>query len=218
MERTIDSIYGKITYDLVYKNNKNMYARIKNGRIVVTASPFFPVNKVDQFVISNYLKLSNTIKSISVQSFNEFDKVMLLGQTYQIVYTDKKAYIEDRYIYLDGVDPRRSLQDFYMRQAQIYFMKRVNYFTDTFSYFPKPIVKLRYMRTMFGNCYFRQNIIKLNPILMKYDSKVIDSVIVHELCHFLVPNHSKDFYNHVYAIMPDYKLQRQKLRKERGIL
>ncbi|HNT25498.1 MAG TPA: M48 family metallopeptidase, partial [Anaerolineales bacterium] len=41
---------------------------------------------------------------------------------------------------------------------------------------------------------------------------VIDYVVVHELCHLQVRNHSKDFWNKVRAIMPDYKERARWLR------
>ena len=34
--------------------------------------------------------------------------------------------------------------------------------------------------------------------------EVLDSVVVHELCHRLQPNHSAKFYAEVYRVFPDY--------------
>ena len=35
--------------------------------------------------------------------------------------------------------------------------------------------------------------------------EVIDSVVVHELCHLKFMNHSKSFYNEVLSVFPEYK-------------
>ena len=35
--------------------------------------------------------------------------------------------------------------------------------------------------------------------------EVLDSVVVHELCHLLEPNHSKRFYAEVLRVLPDYR-------------
>ncbi|HHU04079.1 MAG TPA: M48 family metallopeptidase, partial [Fastidiosipila sp.] len=41
----------------------------------------------------------------------------------------------------------------------------------------------------------------------------IEYVVVHELCHFIQPNHSQDFYRLLAAIRPDWKEQKQKLKQ-----
>ncbi len=45
--------------------------------------------------------------------------------------------------------------------------------------------------------------------------EVIDSVVVHELCHIKEMNHSKKFYDEVIKAFPSYKEQRKWL-KENG--
>jgi predicted metal-dependent hydrolase len=41
----------------------------------------------------------------------------------------------------------------------------------------------------------------------------VDYVVVHELVHTLIHNHSKRFWSKVESIMPDYKVRRMWLRK-----
>ena len=41
----------------------------------------------------------------------------------------------------------------------------------------------------------------------------IDAIIVHELCHIIHPNHSKDFYNLVRKYIPNYDEINNGLRK-----
>ena len=41
---------------------------------------------------------------------------------------------------------------------------------------------------------------------------ILDYVVVHELCHLTHMNHSKDFWNMVASVMPDYKLHKNWLR------
>lgn len=66
-------------------------------------------------------------------------------------------------------------------------------------------------QTRFGSCSSK-NTISLSCLLMRYPSNAIDYVIIHELCHTVHHNHSKDFWNLVEKYLPDYKLRQNLLR------
>ena len=74
-------------------------------------------------------------------------------------------------------------------------------------------VRVRKMRTRYGSNASGTHSITYSSILMHYTSDVIDSVIVHELAHDMVRNHSEKFYNVVYKYCPDYKALHKRLRK-----
>lgn len=57
-----------------------------------------------------------------------------------------------------------------------------------------------------GNLNFHYRLLFLPP-------EVRDYVIVHELCHRRVFNHSQDFWAEVATIMPDYETQRTTLKR-----
>ena len=44
------------------------------------------------------------------------------------------------------------------------------------------------------------------------DINAVDYIVVHEMCHFEHKNHSKEFWNSVENIMPDYKIRKQWLK------
>lgn len=64
-------------------------------------------------------------------------------------------------------------------------------------------------RTRFGSCSGK-NSISFSFYLMRFPEEAIDYVVVHELCHILHHNHSKEFYKAIEKILPDYK-EREKL-------
>lgn len=73
-------------------------------------------------------------------------------------------------------------------------------------------ITIREQRSRWGSCSSRGDI-SLNWKLIFYDEQVIDYVIVHELCHLREMNHSKNFWNLVGSILPEYKLLRRQLGK-----
>ena len=72
-------------------------------------------------------------------------------------------------------------------------------------------ITIRAQRTRWGSCSSKGNL-NFNCLLMLMPDEVIDSVVVHELCHLTHMNHSKDFWNMVERIMPDYRVYRTWLK------
>ena len=64
-------------------------------------------------------------------------------------------------------------------------------------------VTIRHQKTRWGSCSAKGNL-NFNCLLMLTPPEVLDSVVVHELCHRKEMNHSKRFYAEVYRVFPDY--------------
>ena len=63
---------------------------------------------------------------------------------------------------------------------------------------------IRLQKTCWGSCSAEGNL-NFNCLLVLMPQEVMDSIIVHELCHRHHMNHSKEFYEEVYALFPEYK-------------
>jgi len=77
---------------------------------------------------------------------------------------------------------------------------------------PDPDLKIRRMKTRWGVCNVNKKVVTLNLELYRYDMKCLDYVIIHELAHFLVQNHSKEFWGVVEKYCPNYKEYRRMLK------
>ena len=65
-------------------------------------------------------------------------------------------------------------------------------------------ITIRNQRTRWGSCSAAGNL-NFNCLLMLAPPQVLDSVVVHELCHRREPNHSQRFYAQVLRVYPDYR-------------
>lgn len=63
-------------------------------------------------------------------------------------------------------------------------------------------ISLKRQKTIWGSCSANNNI-SLNANLIFLDDELIDYVIIHELVHTKVKNHSKKFWNLLTLILPD---------------
>ena len=72
-------------------------------------------------------------------------------------------------------------------------------------------ITVRHQKTKWGSCSSKGNL-NFNCMLMTLPQRVIDYVIVHELCHLKQMNHSPAFWAEVKKIFPDYKELRKQLK------
>lgn len=75
----------------------------------------------------------------------------------------------------------------------------------------KPEIKLRTMSSRWGSCAYTKGRITINKRLIAYPIAAAEMVMLHELCHFVHPDHSKDFYALLQTLMPDWKARKKLL-------
>lgn len=73
----------------------------------------------------------------------------------------------------------------------------------------KPSLRIREMETRWGSCLVKKGIVTLNKRLLEAPRNCIEYVVMHELCHLIHPNHSKQFYSFLAMLMPDWKERKQ---------
>lgn len=78
-------------------------------------------------------------------------------------------------------------------------------------------ITIRNQKTRWGSCSSKGNL-NFNCLLMLMPDKVLDYVVVHELCHLKQMNHSKKFWMEVERYMPDYRNYRKWLNENGGAL
>lgn len=76
-------------------------------------------------------------------------------------------------------------------------------------------ITIRNQRSRWGSCSGLGNL-NFNCLLMLFPDEVIDSVVVHELCHRKYMNHSADFYAEVERVFPQYRKCQKWLKKNGG--
>ena len=145
--------------------------------------------------------------------------VYIFNQRYQIVVRDlnqrKVAFHENKlFVYHHQVQEtiERELKQILNKYLEF---KIKEYLKSNFS-LNMPVIQIKKLKARWGACFSNQNKVCFNLVLVHLEKELIDYVIVHELCHFIQPNHSKLFYQEVQKRLPDYK-EREKKLKEIGI-
>ena len=183
-----------ITYTLVTKQVKNINMRISSkGEVVVSANPFVPMDKIDDFVSSKVSWIVKHQKSIRRTT----------GKYNHVSYDKDTLYVQCR----EQADPEKVVRQFLDKLCKDVFLDVATLTFRSLSdyHLEFPEVKIRDMKSRWGSCTPAKNSITLNRKLIHYPFEFIEYVVLHEFVHFIQPNHSKAFYNIIENYMPDYK-------------
>jgi predicted metal-dependent hydrolase len=107
---------------------------------------------------------------------------------------------------------REAVQAWLMQQAKANFMQRLDHFA--------PQLGVRWKKLSLSNASTRwgtagaDGAIRLNWRLIHFKQDIIDYVVVHELSHLRVMNHSPLFWDTVRTVVPDYAQRRAQLKDE----
>ena len=194
--------------EVIRKNNKNTYLRVKDNKIVVTTNYLTSNRTISKLITSNKEFIDRALtKSISKSEDTSFK---LFGREYDIIYGFKDTEVDNNKIYTKD---EKSLNKYLSLYITNIYSERLDYWYNIFEEdIPVPNLKIRKMSSRWGVCNIKNHNVTLNSELSKYDIKALDYVIVHELSHFIHHNHSKDFWLLVGKYYPKYKEVRKYLR------
>ena len=115
-----------------------------------------------------------------------------------------EIYPTDRLIY-SGVNLLESyiLEAWYIDEAERIIPQRVETIADRYG-FEFSHVRVTSPKTIWGSCTAK-NVISINWRLIKAPAYVLDYLILHELVHTEIQNHSKRFWKRVGEVCPRYE-------------
>jgi predicted metal-dependent hydrolase len=111
----------------------------------------------------------------------------------------------------DQVEMFRTTPEVRRTEADLLLRRRTDELAYLFGFSFNAIV-VRRQKTLWGSCS-AANTISLNQTLVRLPSDVMDYVIVHELVHTRIKNHSKYFWEEVERCIPGAKILDKKLKK-----
>ena len=206
-------VLDDIEYNVIItkKNNKNLYIRVKEGNICVTCNYLTTKSKIKNILDLNQKSLRKMIDSVKNKEEKE-KGFFYLGKCYDIIFKDdiKDVMVCDSVIYSKNL---KALNKWYKDEVIRIFDERYVYIFNKFKEnITSPIIKIRHMKTRWGVYNRKNHTITLNSKLIEFDVSKIDYVIIHELCHIIHFNHSKEFWELVFKYCPNYKQIRKEMK------
>ncbi len=111
---------------------------------------------------------------------------------------------------------KAAIEKWYRECAREVITDKVTYFQQ---FIGKPIgeIRIKEQKSRWGSCSSQGNL-NFNWKIVMAPDEIIDYLVVHELCHRLHMNHSKEFWDSVGKIIPDYKKREQWLKENGNLL
>jgi len=185
-----------IQYKIIKRSKKNYILRIKDEISVELSIP-----KRDSYI--NGVNFINKNKEIIEKKIIDYEKKLRVIKPKGTIKFLGKLLSEKE----------NNLTQEKMEEKGIkILMNKIKKWSDIIGVSPLK-VRIKPLKTAWGICYSNGNI-SLNIKLIKADPKIIDYVIIHELCHLIHHNHSKEFWNELKKYYPDYKEAKIVLKNE----
>ncbi|MBW6515910.1 MAG: M48 family metallopeptidase [Candidatus Cloacimonetes bacterium] len=148
--------------------------------------------------------------------FDEGASILYLGEEYPISYrehTEQIIELGDKLFFNSKAQPkiREILVAWYIYQGYQIIPQRVKELSEKFNYRPND-VKITKAERRWGSCSSKGSLC-FSWRLMMAPLEVIDYVIVHELVHLEVRDHSSRFWKRVESFMPDFRQRKKWLRE-----
>lgn len=224
---------GEITLLVRRGMSRTIFSVSENG-VRITTSPneistLFPLtNERIQWILSAKQKIENKPRKHIVFNKNTIlktNKFTVIFKENNLIKSSFIARYKDSVLeinYLPNVDFSKK-QDcikniiihFLKIEAKNFLPKKLKELAEKYD-FSYQSVKINSARKRWGSCSARQNI-NLSLFLMLLPTKLIDFVLVHELCHTREMNHGKNFKTLMKNVFPEYDLLEKRLREERTL-
>lgn len=114
---------------------------------------------------------------------------------------------------LRGQMIKRQLSLWYVHLSLAKIRERVRHYVTVIGVRPRT-VKIKSLRSRWGSCSCRGGVNFAWNIIMA-DEKILDYLVVHELCHLVHHDHSAEYWQLVARFIPNYR-ERRKWLKENG--
>lgn len=233
-QRWVDCESGKISYFLTRKSVKNVNLRVKSdGRVLVSANNSVTTEFVDAFIKKKQTYILSALTKFEEKRklMKEIPKSLVSGENYTLLGKNLRLKVEEakeETVYTDGIYIFLKVKDKnnfrhkeimmarWLKEYQMMIFKEV--VDEKYALFqkynvPYPELRVRYMTSRWGSCQPKRGTITLNSQLIKVPRNCIEYVVLHEFAHYIHPNHSRQFWDFVAMMMPDWKERKKELEK-----
>jgi predicted metal-dependent hydrolase len=231
---------GSISYSLSRSpRRKILTIYVKDDQRVCVLAPLFLsdqkiqhfVQRKAQWIVKHLNRFQSRFPQTARHGYRDGEEFLFLGQGYRLCYVPSELKRMKMELSVSGFEacvplcmPHDQIEEkikkaffvWYRNQARKIVGERLPFWAQKLDVDIQKVV-VRSQKRIWGSCYYRQKRININWKIAMLPLEVIDYIIVHELCHFYVPNHSKRFWAKVKSFFPHYESSEQWLQEHEAL-
>ena len=210
-----------ITYTVNKNFNNELYLSVQNGEVVVKAPWYYTNTQIQEIIEEKRQWILNKIKEYEESQEKKYIRneiVKLLGDDCKVIINyknlkkptltvegkDIKICLPNKYKKLNRdeilVKLIEKLYDLVAEKEIEMSMERVRKLVG----FAPEDYKIKRIENKMANCIKENELIIINPDIVKYDRETIDYIILHQFCHLKYKTHSKKFIEMIENVLPNY--------------
>jgi predicted metal-dependent hydrolase len=207
---------------IVKTNRRTLALHISNtGELIVRAPLHCPNDLILNFIEEkkNWIKkkqdlVTQRLKTLSNNVLLPGNRIPFLGDFYKIsINKDIKESVifDNEFIFKSKSIIQSSMLDWYKREAKNIIPGITECKAFKFNLgFSK--IKINSAKKRWGSCTSRKNI-NFSWRLVLLPEEIIHYIVIHELAHLKILNHSKKYWQLVEKLLPNYKVYEEWIKK-----
>ena len=209
--------------NIIKSNRKTLSLIINNKGELIVRAPLkcrdsaifdFIKAKAEWIIKKRTITIQNLIKPIEIKTGA---KLTLLGKTYDIKLDNVKSVkIIDNTLVVPMQNSKNKLILYLKRTLKRLIEDKIKIINQTYD-FKYNNISISSAKTNWGSCSGTNNL-HFTYKLMLCPEQVVDYIIIHELVHTVIKNHSKTYWRNVKKIYPYYKQCEYWLKENKGIV
>lgn len=230
MEETFIHPTRGFRYQVQYSQRKTVAIKVEAAGIVSVKAPDSVSRKtIEELLETKARWIGKQLAALESYELLGLRQGMLMfqGKIYPVqlermpYQEEPEIFLQDDKIYLYAPADseheclEKAVEEWYREQALSIIEKRVDVFSSIIGKSPRRI-RVKTQKTRWGSCSNLGNV-NFNWRLVMAPEPIVDYVVVHELCHLVHLNHSRDFWHLVESVLPDYR-ERINWLKQYGIV
>lgn len=220
-----------LDYTLKRSKRKSVGLRITDsGEVVVTAPIHAKKSIVDEVVTakSSWIKsklqiIKNRQESFTPKNYTDGENFEYLGASYPltVLNNNNQICLSDHIISVGikkATNQSASQQELIKKKVINWYRKQAQFYLDNIGFelaaeigVNPVLIKEKAFLSSWGMCHSNGKIY-INFKLIMAPKEVLNYVIIHELCHLVHPNHSKEFWSLVEQHCDNFKVHRNWLK------